>query len=205
MPALVWLDVETTGLDPERDRLLEVAVALADLRDPSNVRHVFQQVMYFPPRPDKARELGWGETTLRISENAWARLDPFIVEMHTKNGLFDECPNGMQPYEVEKRLLDLIPWVEDKDDRPILAGSSIHFDHAFLKVHMPHVSARLSHRHYDVSALKLVCQSLGMPRFRKAEAHRAKDDIDESVRHGLECVEWMADRGHDLYTMRGSR
>ncbi len=76
----------------------------------------------------------------------------------------------------------------------MLAGSSIHFDHAFLAVHMPRFAARLSHRHYDVSAIKLFCQSLGADKFPKAEAHRAKDDIAESIAHAKACAEWLYDR-----------
>ena len=57
---------------------------------------------------------------------------------------------------------------------------------------MPTLDKRLSYRHYDVSAVKLFCQSLGMPKLPKAEAHRAKDDILESIAHAKKCADWLA-------------
>ena len=188
MPLLVWLDLETTGLDPRKDRVLEAAIAVADLSDPFNVEHVYQQEVYFPPHPTRCLY----PMLQLVAAESWSRLDSFIVEMHTKNGLLEACGTvGKRIDQVEADMLRFVPWVEEKDDRPILAGSSIHFDHAFLKVHMPELARRLSHRHYDVSALKLAAQSMGMPRIKKAEAHRAKDDIDESVAHGKECLRWL--------------
>jgi oligoribonuclease (3'-5' exoribonuclease) len=73
-----------------------------------------------------------------------------------------------------------------------LAGSSVHFDHGFIKHWWPQLASRFSHRHYDVSAVKLFCESLGMPRLPKAEAHRAREDILESIAHARECVRWLA-------------
>lgn len=190
MTVLAWIDLETTGLSPENDRILEVALAFAPLHDPFNVEHVYRDVAFFPPHPDRCPRDQ--PTYGLVASKAWGELDPFIVEMHTKNGLFNECSTSVKwTPELESDLLDLIPHVEDKNERVVLAGSSIHFDHAFLNVHMPTLAKRLSHRHYDVSALKLFCESQGMPRFKKGEAHRAKDDIDESVAHGAACKQWL--------------
>ena len=170
---LIWVDLETTGLDPISNEVLEVAVAEADLLNPFNIKFIYQAVMKF-------------QTPIE-------RLDPFILNMHTKNGLLEECfgPNAKVLSEVDQELSQLIEWVENKDERATLAGSSIHFDHDFIKTHMPLVNKKLSHRHYDVSAIKLFCQSMRMPKFKKAEAHRAKNDIIESVAHAQECAEWL--------------
>lgn len=175
---LLWIDIETTGLDERRCAILEVSLSRADLSDPFNATPVYDSVVSFP----RSR---WPEIPEKDRE--------FIIDCHTKNGLLTECNSLDAPtlYEVEERLLRLVPLATRRDDMPVLAGSSVHFDHAFLKVHMPALAARLSHRHYDVSAFKLLCQSLGMPKFRKAEAHRSRSDVEESIQHGKECVQWL--------------
>ena len=175
MPKLMWLDLETTGRDPQKHQVLEVALWVADLSAPFEAAPVYQSVVYF-------------------SRSSWGLLeDDRVLEMHTKNGLLVECARGRAPglELVEHLLLQHVPEEKEREAMPVLAGSSIHFDHSFIKVHMPKVDARLSHRHYDVSGLKLFCQSMGMPKFRKAEAHRAAADVAESISHGVECERWL--------------
>jgi oligoribonuclease len=175
---LYWLDLETTGLDPVKNDILEVAVMEADFERPFDVRVIYDVPIW---------------TGLTDAE-----LDPFIVDMHTKNGLLAECREGIRCrylHHAETSLLDLIPTVEDKDERGILAGSSVHFDHSFLRHHMPTLAGRFSHRHYDVSAIKLFCQSCGMTKFPKAEAHRALADVKESIDHASRCLKWLLETG----------
>jgi len=175
MPRLVWLDLECTGLDPNKHEIIEVVAAEADLLNPFNVKFIHESVMWFHPGIVKT-------------------LDPFIIDMHTKNGLFKECAiekSTIDAWEAEEQLLKLIEPGETKDDMPILAGSSVHYDHDFLKARMPKLAKRFSHRHYDVSALKLFCQSRGMPAIAKGEAHRAKQDILESIAHAKLCETWL--------------
>lgn len=171
---LLWLDLEATGLYARKHDILELAASIADLHDPFNALPVYDAVACYP-------------------RHMHVELDKFVFDMHTKNGLLEDCAldSALDIRRIEQDLLDLVPMVEDRDDRTTLAGSSIHFDHEFVSIHMPELAKRLSHRHYDVSALKLYCQSMGMPRFRKAEAHRARPDIEESIMHAGECTEWL--------------
>lgn len=169
---LIWCDLETTGLNPATDHILEVAVGVTDLRHPFDVETVDGFVLALPC----ARE----------------SLSPFILDMHTKNHLLDECASSTTTLaEVEKRLLALVPEVADREDQSTLAGSSVHFDLGFLRTKLPRVAKRLSHRVYDVSAVKLFCRSLGMPKLPRAEAHRARDDVRESIDHARRCAEWI--------------
>jgi len=174
MPKLMWLDLETTGLSPTKQHVLEVALWVADLNAPFDAAPAYQSVVYFP-------------------RTRWGELGPVVLEMHTKNGLLEDCSRASAPLieHVEQQLLTYVPLEKERDDKPILAGSTIHFDHSFVEVHLPKVHARLSYRHYDVSGLKLFCQSMGMPKFRKAEVHRADADIAESISHGAECEQWL--------------
>lgn len=172
---LIWTDFETTGLKSTTHHILEVAVAVADFRDPFNYKHVYHAVLGMPAGLKKDD------------------LDPFIIDMHTKNGLLAECETSKVTIrDVQSHLMGMFPFVEDKEKRPILAGSTISFDHSFIASWMPAFDMHLSHRHYDVSGLKLFCQSKGMLKFPKGEAHRAKLDIEESIAHAKACDEWLA-------------
>lgn len=176
---IYWFDCETTGLDPSADALLELVLAEADLADPFDVD--------VGPICNPA---------FRFRASEHPPLSPFILDMHGKSGLLAECDRSTTTVaEVEELLLSVVPEVADRDERPTLAGSSVHFDHGFLRAKMPRLAARFSHRHYDVSAVKLFCQSLGMPRLPKAEAHRARDDVFESIDHARACAEWLMREG----------
>jgi len=170
---LLWLDCETTGLDPRADHILEVAYAIASLERPFEIGTVQEWQTSLP-------RAGWGALT------------PFIREMHTKNGLLEDCASSVHGvYNIERALLEIVPEIEDKDERPTLAGASVHFDLGFLRVHMPTIARRLSHRVYDTSAVKLFCRSLGMPKPPREEAHRAGADVLESVVHAKACADWL--------------
>lgn len=173
---LLWLDLETTGLDPRECSVLEVAVMQAELTEPFVVKPLYHSVIHHDGK----------------------NLSPFILDMHTKNGLLAECAYAaefaaevVKIEEVDAELAALVPQTASREDLPVLAGSSIHFDHDFIRVHLPEFAKRLSHRHYDVSAVKLFCESIGMPKLPRAEAHRAQADVLESIDHAQRCAEWV--------------
>lgn len=165
---LVWLDLETTGLDPRSDAILEIAIRLSDSSGLS--LDAFSQVVEFDGR----------------------NLSNFILDMHTKNGLLAEAsPPSLSTTEVENYA---IAWLGRPAPHSLtLAGSSVHFDLGFLAVHMPRLAAMFSHRLFDVSAIKLFCQRLGMSPLPKAEAHRAMADVEESYSHFIACVNFVCE------------
>lgn len=211
---LLWLDCETNSLDPRTGRLLEVAALVTDLATPLR------------------QEGSVVQGVLPVTESEAASFDPFIIDMHTKNGLMNECvaewnmrwnddklaakseerreaflcdTKGVPVRypivyrdalrELEDDFLAVVPEA-DKKNLTALAGFSVHFDLGFIRTHMPRLAARLSHRVYDVSAVKLFCRSLGMEKLPAEEAHRALPDVHESMQHAQMCMRWLA-RGHN--------
>lgn len=170
MPDLYWIDVETTGLDPQADSILEIAVARSSMERPFEPQFIYHRVLHF-------------EGPCR---DAWCQ------DAHTRSGLLAECLRSTATVaDVARDLRELVPLVLERDQKPILAGSSVHFDRDALLAHGILVGA-FSYRLYDVSAIYLFAQSLGMPRVeRRDKPHRARKDILASVDLALECAVWF--------------
>lgn len=172
---LLWCDLETSGLDSKTNCILEASFALADINSPQEIMRQSHVVFAF------------GEI-----EREWLRTNnPKVFDMHTKNGLLEECSRStMLPGLFEVVVLEYVPWIDDPDERVTIAGSSVHFDLSFLREWMPTLASRLSHRTYDVSAIKLFFEGQGMPRIKKRLTHRTLDDIFESMYHLRQCELW---------------
>lgn len=159
-PFYCWIDIETTGLNPERDCILEVAAVVTD-------RNLMKRI---------------DETSFVVSPATSPDLDPYVREMHTKNGLLAESlASGLSYKTVEAEVSAFVAAHTPTGKKLHLAGSSVHFDRSFLKVWMPKVVEQLHYRQLDVSSLKLVFDPL-VPCPKGAPAHRALADIEESIR-----------------------
>jgi hypothetical protein len=188
-------------LSAEKHSILEVAVGFADLSAPFELKTMDRFVLQCDPEhtggPQCRVPLGLG---LTVGSRTYdgpcpsCRFAPEARAMHAESGLLAECGRATTTMgEVEDYLLTLVHGEPERgDDKPTLAGSTVHFDLGFLRAHAPRFAARLSHRCYDVSAVKLFCESLGMPRIPKGNAHRAVDDVVESVRHARQCADWLS-------------
>lgn len=178
MPKIIWIDLETTGLDPKHNCILEVAALESSTEDPFNARPIYEAVLKYPRAPNE----GQGKP-----------IEDLVWRMHEKSGLWERCRKSeLTKWDVEKQLAAAIgPAPEKYGDYPILAGNSVWFDRGFMHNHLPFVETLFHHRHYDVSSIKMFCRQLGMPHLHAAEAHTAMADILESVDHARACHEWV--------------
>jgi oligoribonuclease len=173
---LLWLDCETSGLDPQTCQILEVAACVADLERPFDVRDPYEAVLR--------------DTDLNLRE-----VHPVVQEMHTKNGLWAACEQSTTTLaEVEERLIAMTGETpaSDRENQTTLAGSCVSFDLAFISRWMPRLAKCLHYRVFDVSSVLLFARAMGMPRLPKAEAHRAMADVRESIELGRSCASWLS-------------
>lgn len=164
---LLWVDLEMTGLDPEKDRILEVA-AIATGWDLEPIvrgdeRAEMTAVVKVPEELMRERMVG----------GFWEK------NAKSRDGLMAQNSEGESTRAVEEELLAFIDqWFGDE---VILAGNSIHQDRKFIDREWPEVAKRLHYRMLDVSAWKVVFEGKYGKRVTKREAHRALDDIRGSI------------------------
>lgn len=160
---LLWVDLEMTGLDPVKDRILEVA-AIATNWDFKEIA-TYTAVVKVGPRLMKSRMVG----------EFWEKFPEVRAALQAQN------LSGKNGRTVENELLGFLDEHFDANERILLAGNSIHQDRKFIDNEWGRLSERLHYRMLDVSAWKVVFDGKYHKRFAKPEAHRALDDIRGSI------------------------
>ena len=158
---LLWVDLEMTGLDPEQDRILELA-AIATSWDLEPLAEM-TAVVQVPEKLMRERMVG----------EFWEK------NAESRDGLLAQNADGKAVEVVEQQLLDFIE--QNFGEEVILAGNSIHQDRKFIDREWPRVSQKLHYRMLDVSAWKVYFEGAWRQKFVKREAHRALDDIKGSI------------------------
>lgn len=188
---LCFIDTETTSLDPVRCAPLEVACILTD--DELKVITHYHAVVY---APIAAQAVAVGKAIAEGGESgAWAadfkdwarrlKIDPVVLEMHLKNGLWAESVRGLALATVDAELADFITTRAGEHARIPLAGSSVWFDREVLRHHFPNAFAALHYRTVDVSTVMELAKRFwpalkdGMP--SKRALHRAMPDLQDSL------------------------
>jgi oligoribonuclease len=161
---LVWIDMEMSGLDPDTDRVLEVALVVTD----KDLHLVEEGPVLVVRQPDAVLDA----------------MDNWNKSTHGKSGLIDKVKaSTLSEADVEQRMLDFMKQHVGERKSP-MCGNSICQDRRFLARHMPRLEAYFHYRNLDVSTLKELA-ARWRPElkdgFKKANSHTALADIQESI------------------------
>ena len=162
---LIWVDLEMTGLDPERDRIIEIATAITD----KELTVLAEGPVFAVHQPD----------------DVLAAMDEWNTCQHASSGLTERVrASTTSAAEAEQATLAFLRQYVDQGVSPI-CGNSICQDRRFLVKHMPELAAYFHYRNLDVSTLKILAK-LWQPeigaRFEKKSVHLALADIHDSIR-----------------------
>lgn len=167
---LLWVDLEMTGLDSQKDVILEVAAEITDM---------------------SFKTLGSYEAVIKQSDRKLKAMTEWPKKQHAISGLTERVrTEGRPENEVKHELVGFIK-AHFGDEPAILAGNSIHNDRLFIKRWWPEVDAVMHYRMLDVSSFKVLMQGKYGVMFEKKEVHRAFDDIQASIAELQYYLEWL--------------
>lgn len=161
MAKFMWLDMEMTGLDVEKEVPIEIALIITD---------------------EKWTELDQYHAIIQQPQNYLDSMDDWNKKTHGASGLTKLVPEGKNPEIVESEILEIIKKHFSEKDRVVLAGNSIFQDRIFLTKYFKKLSERLHYRMIDVTAFKVVFNNCFRVSYAKPESgHRAINDVRESI------------------------
>jgi oligoribonuclease len=161
---LVWIDLEMTGLYPDTDRIIEIAVVVTD----ANLNHRTEGPVFAVHQSDAALDA----------------MDAWNKGTHGKSGLIDRVKaSAVDEATAEAQVIEFLKRYVPKSSSP-MCGNSICQDRRFLANYMPKLEAFFHYRNLDVSTLKELAKRWKpeiLAGFKKAQAHTALADIHESI------------------------
>ncbi len=161
---LVWIDCEMTGLDPERDRLLEIAVVITG--------------------PQLAPRVEGPVLAIHQSDAALDAMDAWNRGTHGRSGLINRVKaSATTEADAEAQVIEFIRKYVPKGTSP-MCGNSIGQDRRFLVRYMPKLHAYFHYRNLDVSTLKELARRWrpeGHKAFKKHQRHTALADVHDSI------------------------
>lgn len=167
---LLWIDLEMTGLDAQKDVILEVAAEVTDF---------------------EFKTLASYEALINHPDHVLEAMNEWAAQQHGQSGLTERVrTQGRSEDEVKHELVGFIT-AQFSDEPAVLAGNSIHNDRNFIKQWWPEVEALLHYRMLDVSSFKVLMQGKYGQEFEKNDAHRAFDDIQASIAELQHYLEWF--------------
>ena len=157
---LLWVDLEMTGLNPDQDVILEVAIEVTDF---------------------SFKTLASYEAVITQSDEKLAQMNEWSTKQHKISGLLDRIEkDGQSEESVKNQLVGFIKAQFGKEPA-ILAGNSIHNDRKFIEKWWPEVSELLHYRMLDVTSYKILMENKFGISFEKNNNHRAFDYIQASI------------------------
>lgn len=161
---LVWLDCEMSGLDPEKERLLEIAVVITG--------------------PQLSPRVEGPVVVIHQSDEVLQAMDNWNKGTHGKSGLIDKVKaSQLSEAEAEEQMLAFIRRYVPKSGSP-MCGNSIGQDRRFLVKYMPRLEAYFHYRNLDVSTIKELAKRWRpeiYAAFKKQQRHTALADVHESI------------------------
>jgi len=161
---LVWIDCEMTGLDPEKERLLEIAVVVTG--------------------PHLTPRIEGPVCVIHQSDELLNQMDAWNKGTHGRSGLIDKVKaSTTSEQDAEEAILTFIKKYVSKNASP-LCGNTIGQDRRFLVKFMPKLEAYLHYRNLDVSTLKELSKRWKpevFNSFKKQQKHTALADVHESI------------------------
>ena len=160
---LIWIDLEMTGLDPEKEKIIEIATLITD-----------SQLNYIAEGPN---------IIIKQPQEYIDGMDEWNQEHHGKSGLIEEVKKSSTSQQVaEMETLEFISKYVGAKQSP-MCGNTVSHDRRFLVKYMPRLESYFTYRHIDVSSVKeLATRWMNEAQvYEKKGAHRAMGDIKESV------------------------
>jgi oligoribonuclease len=162
-PNLIWIDLEMTGLDPEKEVILEIATIVTDS---------MLEVLAEGP-----------VIAINYSEQVLATMEAWSKCQHESSGLVARVKTSMYDCRrAEEETLAFLTTYSEKKKSP-LCGNTVWQDRRFLIKHMPRLEEFFHYRNIDVSSLKELVRRWypSLPPYQKKETHLAINDIRESI------------------------
>lgn len=161
---LIWIDLEMTGLDPKKDRIIEIASVVTN----SNL----------------TKWIDGPVLAVHQSDELLAQMDEWNQSHHGASGLIDRVrSSNTTTAEAEAKIIAFLTQYVDAGLSPI-CGNSVHQDKRFLYKEMPKLANYFHYRHLDVSSFKIAAERWApdvLARVKKKSTHRALVDIHESI------------------------
>ena len=164
-PNLIWIDCEMTGLDLEKDVLVEIAVLVTD----SDLNVIGEGI----------------DLVIAATPEQLVGMNEFVTQMHTNSGLITEIPTGISVSAAEDLIIEYLESASTVAGKSPLAGNSVSVDRSFIARDMPRLNDYLHYRTIDVSSVKELARRWNAKVYFNSPAktgnHRALGDIQDSI------------------------